>query len=292
SFIDEVIAYRKGLLNFILLSFKLRRKRFDTALIMHGNDPDILPLAFFSGAAEVVGYRDSTSMPFLLTNALVLLPPDIHVVEKRLFIARAVGADTSSKGLILTVLDEERERVWRFLSEKGISEDDLIIGMHPGAARPYKCWPAERFAFLAKYLVSELGAKVVITGFGNEASLARKIREEAGDGILIAAGVFGLKGLSALIEKMDVYVTNDTGPMHMAFAVGTATVALFCPSDPKTIGPYGYGDKHEVISRPVSCNPCVTKRCEDPFCMKAITVEEVCEAVCRLVQRAKKVASA
>ena len=86
-----------------------------------------------------------------------------------------------------------------------------------------------------------------------------------------------MRETAALIEKMNIFITNDTGPMHIAFALKTPTVALFSPTDPGICGPYR-DEKPIVIEKPKTCTPCIGKKCDQPICMEQITVEEVIEA--------------
>jgi len=81
-----------------------------------------------------------------------------------------------------------------------------------------------------------------------------------------------------LIEKMNLFITNDTGPMHIAYALKTPAIALFSPTDPELCGPYKAQGKFKTIYKPVTCNPCIGKSCNAPECMKQITIEEVLES--------------
>lgn len=281
--VDEVIPFEKGAFNLRRIGRTLKDKRIDVVLIFHGNDPWTLPVAWLSGARGIIGYREDTSFDFLLTRAIPLPPAGNHAVDRRLALTRAVGADTTDRKLVLTLQAHDRSLGNNILKEMGLGDASLIVGLQPGAAKTYKCWPLEHFARLGRSLVQETGAQVVITGSPQEAAMADKLRGMIGDGAVSAAGRTGIRGMAALIERMTVYVTNDTGPMHIAFAVGAPTVSLFCPSDAESLKATAEEHKHTVISKPRPCVPCVTKQCKDPFCMEQITVDEVFEAVKELL---------
>lgn len=283
--VDEVISFEKGWFNLWRIGRLLKSKRFDVVLIFHGNDPWTLPVAWLSGAREIIGYREDTSFDFLLTRAVPMPRPATHAIDRRLELSRAVRADTTDRKLVLILCDGDREDGRRAIGALGFEEASLIVGLQPGAARPYKCWPLERFAELGRLLVKELGARVIVTGSPQEAAMADRLKNMIGEGATSAAGRTGIRGMAALMERMAVYVTNDTGPMHMAFALGTPTVALFCPSDAASLGPTAEQERHRILQKPLTCTPCITKRCDEPVCMEQFTVDEVAKAVKSIVKR-------
>ena len=128
-------------------------------------------------------------------------------------------------------------------------------------------------------MIQELKAGIIILGSKEDIPLAEKISFLASGKPLVAAGKTSLKTLSALLERVDLLVTNDSGPMHIAAALGTPVVALFGPTNPGLTGPYG--DGHIVIRKEMECSPCLRGPCIHgrPICMEAITEEEVMEAV-------------
>jgi heptosyltransferase-1 len=141
-----------------------------------------------------------------------------------------------------------------------------------------KLWREDRFAMLADRIARELNIPVVITGSAHEKSYAGSIIKEVKTTIVVdLAGQTTLKDLACLYRQAAVVVTTDSGPMHIAAAVGTPVVALFGPTDPRRTGPYGRG--HTVISKTLPCSPCFLKQCPTKECMEGITVEEVFEGV-------------
>ncbi|MDH4100145.1 MAG: lipopolysaccharide heptosyltransferase II [Nitrospirota bacterium] len=285
--VDELISFEKGWIPLWQMGQGLKRRGFNVVLIFHGNDPWTLPVAWLSGAPEIVGYREDTEFDSFLTRIISMPAEGSHAIDRRLALSRAVGADTKDRKLVLRLTESERASTDDLLSMLEIDRNRPLVGLQPGAARPYKCWPLERFAELGRRLVEELGAQVVITGSPQEAAMADRLKKMIGEGAASAAGRTEIRGMGVLMEQMAAYVTNDTGPMHMAFALGTPTVALFCPSDAASLGPSAEQEKHRMLSKPLTCTPCITKRCTDPFCMEQFSVDEVAEAVRQLMRTGK-----
>jgi len=184
-----------------------------------------------------------------------------------------------NRELELWVNNRDREEAQTFLEKNHIEETDSLVAVHPGAKRPSRRWPKERFAELTRWLSKEF--RVVITGGKDELPLAMYIKETALAAI-VASGALSLMGTAALLERCRLFITNDTGIMHMAFALKVPTVALFGPGRPKRWVPPN-ASWIKVLHHPVPCSPCYKWSCEDLTCLKAITVEEVKQAVSRLI---------
>jgi len=160
-----------------------------------------------------------------------------------------------------------------------------VVALNPGASNRIKCWSPQRFARLGDRLVAERGAGVVLVGGADERDLAEAIVSRMKSPALDLVGRTTLLQLGAVLQRCTTIVTGDTGPLHMATAVGTPAVALFGAINPDRTGPVGEG--HRVIRHPeVPCVPCVADRCVNPVimeCMKKITVEEVFREVERMI---------
>jgi heptosyltransferase-2 len=180
----------------------------------------------------------------------------------------------------------DREFVDTLISSSSL-EKKIVVAVNPGASNRIKCWGPHRFAELGDRIVEELGAGVVIVGGPDERDLADTILAGMRNEPLDMLGQTTLAQLGALLHRCDVLVSGDTGPMHMATAVGTPVVALFGAIDPRRTGPVGEG--HLVIRHPeIPCVPCNAKSCKNERyleCMEMITVEEVFQAVAGLIRR-------
>ena len=160
-----------------------------------------------------------------------------------------------------------------------------VVALNPGASHPVNRWNTDNFAALARRLVLELQAEVILIGGGVEIDLSRMIAEQCGVKMLDLTGKTDVLGLGGVLQECSVLVSGDTGPMHMATAVGTPVVALFGAADPARTGPVGPG--HRVIqAQGVACVPCRSRTCNNRNylgCMEAITVDEVLQAVRELL---------
>ena len=149
--------------------------------------------------------------------------------------------------------------------------------MHPGSGihqAGFKRWPKENFAHLADRLISEYGTAIFLFGGPEERALAEEIESLMKNTPVIMAGQTTLSQTAALIKKYCLFVSNDSGPMHMAAALNVPVVALFGPTDAKATGPVS--DKSVVISNKVQCAPCHRRKCNRDFsCMTKISVHEV-----------------
>lgn len=156
------------------------------------------------------------------------------------------------------------------------------IGLLPFARWSTKRWPLRSFAELASRVQER--AEVVVLGSPADAAEARQLTELA-PGVVDLCGSVPLAELPGLLRQLDVLVTCDSGPMHIAAAVGTPTVALFGPTDPRRTGPYG--DGHVVVRQEVDCAPCLSRRCAvgDLRCLHRIEVDDVERAVAEVLQR-------
>jgi len=187
----------------------------------------------------------------------------------------------------LPVTEEDKVAALETMKELGVGVgkggEGPVVGMAPGAVYgTAKRWPAERFAWLADLLTKECRAQVVLFGAPSEKDVAEEIEEQVQCKVHNLVGRTQLRLLAALLGRCRVVVSNDTGAMHVAAAAGTRLVVLFGSTNPVTTSPVG--DEHVLIRHPVDCSPCLLRHCPiDHRCMTAIEVEEVFEAVRKLL---------
>lgn len=177
----------------------------------------------------------------------------------------------------LYIDDREVEHAWQLLLRLGVHPSDCIIGINPGAAYgEAKCWLPERFTAVAKQLV-EKHCKVLFFGDMASKSNTDAMCRDLPTGVVNMAGMTSLRELMALLQICRLLLTNDSGPMHIAAALGTHVVALFGSTSPDYTRPYQSG---HVICKNVSCSPCFKRQCPIDFkCMKQISVDEVVAAI-------------
>jgi len=276
--VDKVIAFdedgaHKGIIGKIRLIAELRKERFDIAFILHRSFTRAL-IALLSGIGSRVGY-------FTRKRALILSKPievpvkEMHKVEYFLNIASSMGMDTGDKSYEFHFGGDDKFYIESFLFDKGVTADDKIVVINPGGNWNPKRWPEESFAQLIDALTDAFGAKVVITGAAKDIPLAEEISNMTHKKPLISCGKTTIKRLGALLSKAKLVISNDSGPMHLAVAVGAKVIALFGPTSPELTGPYGDGD-YVVIRKAKDCDvPCYDLSCTDNKCMRLITVDDV-----------------
>jgi len=283
--IDEFFVFRRGAKGIISLPFMLHRmnmRKFEVSFIFHSSDRVLWPLCYLAGPSERIGLEgENKGLDFILTKCLPN-PQNVHGVEKRLNLIREMGVRPDLRKICIYLDSQDRQMADRFLEAHGIDRHSPLIGLHPGAQKAFKCWPSKNFVVVGNRLGQRFGSRVIITGDEQEKALAEEVASRVKNAVS-AAGILSLRGTAALIEKMQVFITNDTGPMHIASALKIPTVALFSPTDPSLCGPSLDGHSI-VIQKPKTCSPCVGKRCDHPVCMDQITPEEVVEAAERILK--------
>jgi len=279
-YLNKVYSYRNNSFFRILLALTLRKKAFDIVIILHANDfLGLLRLIKYKRAINLQGYNDKN-----LNLVSYDLSFNMHAVERKLRLVEGIGADRKN-GVKLDLFLNEKDhfQAQRALNRHGIVDNDIVIGFQLGAAKAYKCWPVSNFAQLARYIIDTYHAKIIVNGIKKEGRLFTQFQKLTQRNDIFFISGLSIKESAAVIKRCKLFITNDTGPMHMAFAVETPSICLFVPSDPSTIGPYGYGDLHKVIKKNPICSPCITKKCENPVCMEQIRVDEVKELVDQMI---------
>lgn len=258
---QNIFALRK-----ILCSLNL-----ETVLMFHTSDRYLLPLVASTRASNIIGIEgEQKGLDALLT--IRVKNQNIHEIDKRLLLAKAMGAEPSPAPLQIPVTEEEEKEALLFLKKQGWDEKRPLIGLQPGAKDKFKFWPEEYFVKTASAL-KDYNPFFVITGSMGEANLVKTLARQI-PGSLPLFGQISLRTLLGVMRKFSLYITNDTGPMHLAFSQNIKTIALFAPTDPRLCGPYLAKNAH-VIAKKLTCSPCLKKKCRDPFCMRQISVEEV-----------------
>ncbi len=214
-----------------------------------------------------------------------------HAVERYLDILSSHGVDSEGAAPELQLLPSEKRFAADLLYQNGISPHDLVIGIHPGGGWQYKLWPIERFAALGDLLSQDYGAKVLVFAGPDETSLQGHIAELMKSSPVLVKDA-GLRELAALIQRCTLYIGNDTGPMHIAAAVGTRVIAIFGSTSARRSGPYG--SRHVVISKAIGCSPCHPGRrpggCKRGKClaMEAISIGQVSQVVERILSNGQE----
>ena len=252
----------------------LRSRHYDMVVDLQGLLRSAL-IAFFTPAPKKIGFADAREGSRFFYDRKVTVNGTVHAVDKCLELAGAIGAETERVDFPLHISDAAKIGVRRLLGDIG---EYIVIA--PSARWLTKRWPAEKFALLMK----EVSIACVITGSRVDGEIAREIAGALPDkslNMIDLCGKTGLQELSALIAGAKAILSNDSGPMHIAAALGVPTVAIFGPTDPSKTGPYGWqiNGKLKVLKADVPCSPCRKKRCTEFICMSRLKVETVLDAL-------------
>jgi len=286
-YLDEVIIFdekdrHRGLLAKLNFISMLKNRRFDTVFLLHRSFSRAL-ICRLAGIEQRIGYN-TKKRSFLLTEKINMPKQDsLHRIDFYLNVIEKAGLRVEDRYLDFIFTAEEAKYVDDFLAKNMAGKDDFIAALNPGGNWLPKRWPAEYWAQLADKLINEIKAKVIITGSISDLPLAKQIKAKMQEKPLFACGVFNIKHLGALARRVDLFITADTGPMHIANAVGARKIiAIFGPTAREITGPYP--DSNVVILQKDSgCPvPCYRVNCQDNRCMKAVTPEDVLAQVSKI----------
>jgi lipopolysaccharide heptosyltransferase I len=269
--LDEVILFDRRLAGafwnplawgeVLRLRRDLRRRAFTAVLDLQGLFRSGL-FAWWTGAADRVGFREARELaPVFYTDTVAAPHEALHAVDRYMALARHVGLADPKATDHLPVPPAARAAARRRLASEGLAEGDPFAVVSAHARWETKVWPPERFAEVLHRLWAAKGARGVLVGHGADAdALGRAIAQRAaGARPIDLTNRTTLKELVAIAAEARAMVTNDSGPMHVAAAVGTPVVAIFGPTNPDRTGPHGPG--HRVLARRAVCSPCYRRRC-------------------------------
>ncbi len=267
---------------------ELKAEQFDAAILLQ-NAFHAAWMAYLARIPVRIGYaRDGRS--FLLDDAIEPPLPAAYGHQasyylQLLFRAGVIDKPRPVEEIRVYLTDPELQWAAKKLDNLGLSGPRFLIGLSPGAAfGPAKRWMPERFASLADRLTGALNADVLIFGSPEERPLAEEIARAMHHTPTVVAGDTSLRQLLALMAQCRLIVTNDSGPMHLAAALGVPLVAIFGSTDERATGPVG--TRLRIVSRRVECSPCGLRQCPIDFrCMRSLSVEEVFKATLQLVKQ-------
>lgn len=246
----------------------LKKKSISHVLSFHTSQRAILPFAATLGAQAIVGTEGlHKGLDSLLTHSIP--QEDCHEIKRRLKLAEVVGVKTGDPRMEIFLNSQDEsfaDQVLDFLPT-----DSRFLILHPGAKDKFKQWPPSHFIALGRRLIQTLKYPILVTGSLYEKDLVSRVASQIPGATPVTS--LSIRGLAALIKRAQLMITNDTGPMHLGFALNTPTLALFGPTQPTSCGPYQIAQ--EIIAKPKTCTPCLRKKCLDPFCLLQIGVEEV-----------------
>lgn len=274
-----------GLVGKWSLAAVLRRHRFDLAILFQ-NAFEAALISFLAGIPRRFGY--ATDGRTLLLTDPVTVPPRTaqrHQVEYYWDLLKPLGGHGPAPAPRLFVTPDESALIAGRLADAGIGPSDPVIGVNPGSTYGHaKRWLPDRYAEVVNRAVTDVqgrsGARVgvAILGAKGEEPLGKAIADQIKTRTVVCSGQTTVRELMALVKRCQLFLTNDTGPMHVAAAFKVPLVAVFGPTDWQTTSPFGVDA--QLVRQPVSCAPCLLRECPiDHRCMTGVTVEQVYDAV-------------
>ncbi len=258
---------------------RLRATEYDLLIDFQG----LLKSGIFVGLARAkrkVGFgkgMEHAECSYIFLNEPV--PPvnmDQHAAIRELLLLKAIGIESEEVVFALPIGEEQREKIGQLLEAEGVDPAKPLVAINPMTTWETKHWRNERFARVADQLLDR-GMAVVFSGGPQDVQPIEGIRKAMTGKAASLAGRTTLKELAALYEGVQVLITTDTGPMHLAAAVGTPVVALFGPTAPWRTGPFG--SSHRILRAEIACSPCLKRHCDVGHeCMDRITVDQVVQA--------------
>jgi len=198
---------------------------------------------------------------------------DQHFVDAMMDIALLGGGKPDPEG-IEVFWDQKVAKKWAHLfSDHG--NTPLKIAINPGANERHKRWDPKKYALVADQLLETYEAEIILLGGPGEENIARQIQDNMRNHSLSLAGKLSLNDLACIISRLNLLLTNDSGPMHIAAAVRTPIVAIFGPETPIHTRPYTSDDLFRIVQKGLDCRPCIKNNCERPVCLDLIQPDEV-----------------
>lgn len=286
-YLNEVITYdKKATLKFVL---SLAMKRFDLALILHPTSRTHL-VTFFAGIPERVGY--DRKLGALLTKRIPHTKQEglKHEMDYTLDILRYIGIEPKERKAYFPIKPGSEKKIHDIFSKAGIKESDNIVVLNPSASCPSKRWRPESFAIVGDRLAERCGARVVIISDVRDRETADRVANAMRKASLNIAGQTSVADLGSLLRRAKLFISNDSGPVHIACAVGAPVIAIFGRKDaglsPKRWGPVGQGAV--VFHKDVGCDACLAHNCNIAFkCLEEISPEEVTAAAVKILGNKK-----
>jgi len=284
--VDELIVYDKygthrSLWNSIKFANNLKRKEFDLAIILHPTNRVNL-ITFAAAIPQRVGYNRKCG--FLLTKKIKHEKQlgRKHELEYSLDVVRALGIQAKDRSLFMPIKQESERYINEIFKRNNLTPQEKIVVLHPGASCPSKRWFPERFAELANRLIEKHNFKIAVVSSKGDLKIANSVIKDIRYPVINLSGETTISQLASLLKKCKLFISNDSGPVHISSAVGTPVISIFGRNQaglsPMRWGPTGKNDK--ILHKEVGCNECLAHNCKKGFlCLKAISVNEVIEAV-------------
>jgi heptosyltransferase II len=270
DYVDDILEYKKRI--------NLRPHCFDLVFdLIHDYTLLSAYLAFTTGAKHRVGF-DIYGRGLFFTKKVSARDKSQHIIDMTLDLVKAVSKGEMDKSLDVPVLPEARGDAAKFLDQQGFNDNSRIICVHPGGVYWTKRWDYRRFAQAADEIIKKYQAIVILIGSNSEKDIIEKVKSAMSSEPILFLGQ-PLKTLVALIQKSNLLICNNSGPLHIASALNVPTVSTMGPAIASRWWPHGKG--HIVLRKDIPCIGCGEGYCriKTHDCMRMITVEDMLDAV-------------
>lgn len=264
----QEVAYRPDSTRAFLA--EQRAYEYDVVIQMHGSGLTSNAFVKALGGKMSVGYFPGQVRPASASLTLgVEYPKTQHEIYRNLGLAGLLGCSPLDAHLEFPLTERDFQEVQQLLGALPLDGRPLI-GLHPGAKYPARRWPTSYFATLADALANKLHARIIFTGDAHEKPVVQQTIDAMHTRPLNLAGQTSLGGLAALLSKLDLFISNDTGPAHLASALDTPSITLFGPGDSRRWASLDW-ERHLSVHIPVTCSPCRHVACPiDHRCLDGI----------------------
>ncbi|HOX29091.1 MAG TPA: glycosyltransferase family 9 protein, partial [bacterium] len=271
--VDEVIVFEnrdrhKGLKGATVLVGELRNKRYDVVVDLRNS-----AIPYFLKTKHKVTAHE--------THFKNMNSASRHAIDRHLDVLENAGITITTREMNVSIPSRAKKKAAEYFKQKGISGTDGVIAVYPGAGSPYKLYPPDQFREVLESIRSECGCKFLMVGSSADREICERIMDGFSGEAVCTAGDLDLLELGAALERCVIMITNDSGPMHLAVAVGTPTVAIFGPTNAERYGPRG--DKHRIVWHREPCNPCKAPECGRSSCIGDIPPRRIVDAALSLL---------
>lgn len=285
-FLDEAIVFDKGSaqkswLSSLAFARCLKRKQFDLCLVLHPTIRVHL-LVFLAGIKRRIGY--DRKFGFLLTDRLAHTKQQglRHEAEYNLDFVKYLGVESPSVEMYIPIKQESEQWVESYCRQESLGEKDKLVAIHPAASCPSKVWPCQRFSETADALIEKYGVKIIVVAGAKDVAGVEVMLKHMKNKAVNLAGKTSVSQLASLLKRCRLFISNDSGPVHIAAGVGTPVISIFGRNQPG-LSPARWaplGKQARVLHKQVGCVECLAHNCLREFtCLKEIAVRDVLEAV-------------
>jgi len=280
SCLERILPFPGRSWRLLPLMREMPRAHYDLAIILHGNDPEATLLAWAAGSPYIIGSGGSP-LSFAYSARVARKDPLEHAIERRFKFVRLLGADAADKRMQLFLPPGESDRAEALLTSHFGAKPPLLVAFHSTGSGRYKWWPGQSFAALGRNLHETYGASFLIISGRQDRQEAEALAARLQKPSLVTGGRLPLPMVAALLSYCRLLVANDSGPLHMALALGVPSIALLGADHPCRVGPYqvDWGTflyrKEEVCSQ----EHCLNRACPDSRCLQAIRVADVVDLI-------------